>query len=147
MRTYVFSATMSKELQRNLKRPKTKRHRVTSQEKGRLGALGKCHFLELWGRILIVFSNTRRAFTTAWLQRHWPGSHWPYTGRWYCAIRPRGFYRLHAYWQGLQLPLMYQPLVWLYVGFTSLSLSASLSRKNTCFSQQHRRYSTPSSSL
>jgi ATP-dependent RNA helicase DDX24/MAK5 len=40
MRNYVFSATMSRELQRNLKKPKQKRRRLDDDEKGALGALG-----------------------------------------------------------------------------------------------------------
>ena len=41
IRTYVFSATMSKELQTNVKK-KGKRRAFTVEEKGRMGALGGC---------------------------------------------------------------------------------------------------------
>lgn len=40
MRTYVFSATMSKELQKNLKKPAGKRRIVNPEDRGELGALG-----------------------------------------------------------------------------------------------------------
>lgn len=40
MRTYVFSATMSKELQKNLKKPAGKRRSIKAEDRGELGALG-----------------------------------------------------------------------------------------------------------
>lgn len=43
LRTYVFSATMSKELQKNLKRPRHKRAKIKPGQKGSMGALGDFH--------------------------------------------------------------------------------------------------------